>query len=353
MSEKTNISWTATNGQPGATLNCIAGCDRVSPGCAACYAVANAWRMASNPNPAISSVYADVVERQPNGRLDWTGLVRCLPERLGLPHTWAKPRRIFVNSLADTFHPAVPIEFLAELWAMMAMTPRHTYQILTKRPERMAAVLRDPNVAPTVASVIAETPGGIDLIGYDGLDWPLPNVWLGTSVERQQEADQRIPHLLRCPAAVRFLSAEPLLGPIDLARACWGEGHPRAALDIQAAQLSGHPLAGLHWVIAGGQSGGNRTSWLVSTCHTEAPDGTPCQLCGGTGWKPDPNALAWARSLRDQCQAAGVPFFFKQWGGPQSNSGGRLLDGQVWDQQPAPAGGRPGQHVPVAAGARP
>jgi protein gp37 len=167
----------------------------------------------------------------------------------------------------------------------------------------------------------------------------LPNVWLGVSVENQARADERIPLLLDTPAAVRFVSAEPLLGPLNLHRYVWDE----------PSGLAGDWERGLDWCIVGGESGGPPERRLVERCETSSGmpyhqfniEGEPPERagrihkpCSGTGWRPKPEALEWVRSIRDQCQAAGVPFFFKQWGGPTPKSGGRLLDGREWGEMP-------------------
>lgn len=242
------------------------------------------------------------------------------PERLETPLRWRKPRRVFVNSMSDLFHDQVPDEFIASVFAAMAAAPEHTFQILTKRHGRMRALLSRPDF-----HIVA--------VGKDGAaPWPLPNVWMGVSVEDQRWADIRVPALLDTPAAMRFLSCEPLLGPVDLSPWLWWpikDGSFR----------SGMPRRALHWVIAGGESG---------------PGARPMH--------PD-----WARALRDQARAADAAFFFKQWGefspdlslnrhvangrrlkyhrhwwngkGPAmdrvgSKTAGRVLDGRTWDEYP-------------------
>jgi protein gp37 len=187
-------------------------------------------------------------------------------DKIQEPLSWRRPRIVFVNSMSDLFHPEVPVDFIANVFGTMEATPLHTYQVLTKRAGRMASVV-----------------GRWAREGFQ----PPPNVWLGTSVENQRWANIRIPKLVETSAAVRFLSAEPLLGPVDL-----------------SAWLS-DPSA-LHWVIAGGES--------------------------GVGARPvDPE---WIRDLRDQCLDAGVAFFFKQWGGRTPKAGGRELDGRTWEDMP-------------------
>lgn len=281
MSGRTAIEWTDT------TWNPVTGCDKVSPGCDHCYAEGIARRFAGGPG-------------FPNG-FD----VTLRPERLGDPLKWRKPRRVFVNSMSDLFHDAIPDRFIAQVWAIMAATPQHTYQVLTKRHGRMRTLLSSLDFDLAVAEEWTKL--GTDA-GSDREDhtppYPLSNVWLGCSAEDQKWADIRIPALLNTPAAVRFVSAEPLLGPIDLAK---GGLLARDEFD-----------RGLDWVIVGGESG---------------PGARPMH----------PN---WARSLRDQCTATGVAFHFKQWGawGPSDpneelrwwgkKAAGRMLDGRTWDEFP-------------------
>jgi protein gp37 len=199
------------------------------------------------------------------------------PGALLLPLGWRKPRRIFVNSMSDLFHARVPRDFIGRVWDVMARTPQHTYQILTKRPQRMNRVLR---------AMSGE---------------PLPNVWLGTSVEDQPHADQRVPHLLATPAAVRFLSCEPLLGPVALADSWLYRNHA-----MISSSPAVHSRSIVDWVITGGESG---------------PDYRPA----------DPD---WFRSIRDQCVSAGVAYLHKQNGGRTPKSTGRHLDGRTWDEYP-------------------
>jgi protein gp37 len=294
MSENSAIEWT------DATWGPLLGCSKVSEGCRNCYAINEAWKKQHHPHPAVRAAYAGLVEKRSDGSLNWTGKVNFIPERLEIPLRWKTPRRIFVNSMSDLFHGTVSDEAIDHIWAIMAATPRHTYQILTKRPERMAEYLSDPiRIQCSVLDRI--TPA--DRSGSLEWRWPLPNVWLGTSVEHQAAADERIPHLLATPAAVRFLSCEPLLGPIEFSDVT------KRADAVQ--QLGKKAMDGIHWVITGGESGSQH--------------------------RPiDPD---WARSLRDQCQAAGVPFFFKQWSGFRPKAAGRLLDGREWNELPTVAVG--------------
>lgn len=346
MADNTKIEWTDR------TWNVVLGCDRVSPGCDGCYAIPQANMRAANPHPKIAAAFAGLTERT-SGRLDWTGKVNQLSERLAQPLGWKKPQRVFVNSLSDLFHDKIDAAFIAGVFAVMAATPQHTYQILTKRHGRMRSLLNSVEFDLAVAEAwtrLGTTAGSLD--GGDSTPpYPLPNVWLGVSVEDQQRADIRIPALLDTPAAVRWVSAEPLLGPVDLDQPrC--DAHDRreivtdsegrewcepCAADGFSGELSfGHwldPLnGGINWIVAGGESG---------------PGARPMH--------PD-----WARSLRDQCKAADVPFLFKQWGayrwiasdrwdaetgnwvdGPaipervHKKLSGRKLDGRTWDEFPA------------------
>ena len=262
--------------------NPIRGCTRVSRGCGGpgkaggCYAERIAARF-SDPGQPFHSFAKRV-----NGEARWTGKVALIEDRLTEPLRWRKPAKIFVCSTADLFHEALPDGAIDQVFAVMALCPQHTFQILTKRPERMAQYFLDPGrireqeIGRALLS-LGRNHGTTDPLA--GFYLPLPNVWLGVSVEDQATADARIPVLLRTPAAKRFISAEPLLGPVDLGaivRKCTFDG------TIHADGKT-HPIG---WVIAGGESG---------------PGARPAH--------PD-----WFRALRDQCAAASVPFFFKQWG---------------------------------------
>lgn len=313
MGDHSKIEWT------DASWNPIVGCSRVSSGCDNCYAMNQAHRLAAM-HP--SGPYPGTTRKSKNG-IDWTGVVKCLPERLDQPLRWKRPRRIFVNSMSDLFHPTVPFEFIDQVFAVMSLAPQHTFQVLTKRPERMAAYLTREGRQRSIAA--AQHTVGVHLPLFDYPNWPLPNAWLGTSVEDQVTADERIPHLLRCPAAVRWLSCEPLLEPIDLTP-YFDNGEP---------DLIGYEEY-LHWIVVGGESGP----------------------------KARPMHPAWARSLQVQCETAGVPFFFKQWGRwivPQQgeltlnevrrsqyfpeldkrfvsvgkHAAGRWLDGRTWNEYPS------------------
>jgi protein gp37 len=231
---------------------------------------------------------------------------------LTAPLRWKKPRRIFVCSMTDLFAAFVPDDFIDRMFAVMALCPQHTFQILTKRPERMRDYFLAANISERIAeAVTSECPVGGTVahlnITFPNLDigvWPLPNAWLGTSVEDQDAARERIPYLLETPAAVRFLSCEPMLGPIDLTAISARNGVGESVLAPEC------------W----GDCRCNALYGLDPGCRRNGGDGTlerriDWVICGGeSGSQARPMHPEWARSLRDQCVAAGVPFFFKQWG---------------------------------------
>jgi protein gp37 len=339
MAITSSIEWT------DASWNCLAGCEAVSPGCAHCYAATMTRRLEAMGQ----ADYAGLTTAK-----HFNGKVRCLPHKLDVPLKWRKPRRVFVNSMSDLFHEDVPDAFIRQVFGVMSNCGQHTFQILTKRAQRMADWFADQAnrltacqaefVVDDDAYAATRTPTGRNRVRDlraingthgasvgDGNYWPLPNVWLGVSAEDQQRADERIPWLLQTPAAVRFVSAEPLLGAIDL----WKWITPKVCKcrgNTDCECFPGKSL--LDWIIAGGESG---------------PHARPSH--------PD-----WFRSLRDQCQAAGVAFFFKQWGewlpseqdgnpdnprGQELNcssqpvrvgkkAAGRLPDGHEWNEFPTP-----------------
>lgn len=253
----TAIEWTEQ------TWNPTTGCDRISPGCDNCYALTMAKRLKGMGQAKYQN---DGDPRTSGPGFGLTGH----PDTLGEPLRWKKPRRVFVNSMSDLFHARVTTSLITDVWKIMAATPQHTYQILTKRASRLA---------PVLAKVHAEL----------GLTDPLPNVWLGVSVESQKYADLRIPALLTAPAAVRFLSCEPLLGPVDLKQAVRTlgseRGHGLTASFVHAGDCC-RKFHGIDWVIVGGESG---------------PGARPMEL-------------DWAVSLVGQCQTAGTAVFVKQLG---------------------------------------
>ncbi|MAO66223.1 MAG: hypothetical protein CL666_14605 [Balneola sp.] len=337
-----NIEWTDE------TWNVTTGCTRASAGCDNCYAVAMTKRLANIEST--KEKYGGLVNE---GKDHFNGAVRVHADELEKPLHWRKPRKVFVNSMSDLFHPEVPFDFIDKVFAVMALTPEHTYQVLTKRPERMAEYLnmkwlpckrgyesnRFNRVCESATWIVVDHDGKkagnlIDnLFNDEGeykFNWPLSNVWLGTSVENQEAANERIPHLLKCPAAVRFLSCEPLIGAVDLNAVYSGirEHNPKKRYDRDVKAIEE-----IDWVIAGGESGHNAR----------------------------PMHPHWVRSLRDQCETAGVPFFFKQWGAFKPNHGhknrwahkwsdgnyahkvgkknaGRLLDGQEHNEFPTTKG---------------
>lgn len=248
MAEKSPIEWT------DATWNPVVGCSIESAGCTNCYAM----RMAARLDAMRVTKYAGLT-RKSGGRAKWTGKIGCDETALGLPARWTRPRKVFVNSMSDLFHPDVPIDFIRRVWDVMKFTPRHDYQLLTKRPQRMRELL---------------SASGFDL---------LPNVWLGTSVENQA-AVHRIEDLRGTPATVRFISFEPLIGPV---------------VNID--------LSNIAWAIVGGESG---------------PGARPIEE-------------DWVLDLQEICHTYKTAFFFKQWGGANKKASGRLLRGQTYDAMPA------------------
>jgi protein gp37 len=234
MADNSAIEWTE------ATWNPVTGCDRISPGCAHCYARTFAERWRGVPGHAYEQGFD----------------MRLWPERIDQPLRWKRPRQIFVNSMSDLFHPDVPDEFIAEVFATMVEADWHVFQILTKRPERLLEL-------------------------SDELPWP-PHIWMGVSIENRRFV-HRADLLREVPAAIRFISAEPLLGPLE-----------------------GLDLTNLHWLIAGGESGAGHR----------------------------PIREEWVLDLRDLCEASDVAFFFKQWGGFRPKSNGRLLEGREWNAKP-------------------
>ena len=235
LADRSAIEWTE------ATWNPVTGCDQVSPGCAHCYAKTFAERWRGIPGHPYEQGFS----------------LRRWPERLDQPLRWRRPRVIFVNSMSDLFHDDIPDAFIADVFDTMVAADWHVFQILTKRHERLVELA-------------------------DALPWP-PNVWMGVSIENRRFV-HRADYLRRVPAAVRFISAEPLLGPLE-------------RLDLD----------GINWLVAGGESG-----------HRHRP-----------------MRIEWVRELRDRCEHEGVAFFFKQWGGRTPKAGGRLLDGRTWDDMPA------------------
>lgn len=259
MATQSAIEWTET------TWNPIVGCSICSPGCHHCYAMAMARRLkgvalaklSRGEDPGRLRHYIEVIGE--DGR--WNGKMRLVPGALSDPSRWKRPKVIFVNSMSDLFHDNLPVEDIQKVCEVMREVPQHTYQVLTKRAARMRDLLSGP------LREYAE----------------LPQIWWGTSVENKKHGLPRIEELRQAPATTRFLSIEPLLedlGPVD--------------------------LNGIHWVIAGGESGASAR----------------------------PMEADWVRAIRDQCLAQNVKFFFKQWGGRNKKAAGRVLDGRTWDEMP-------------------
>lgn len=315
----TNIEWTHRGETKGESWNMIGGCTKVSEGCSNCYALRDSWRIQNNPKRP--DRYEGVCEKV-NGDVRWTGRINLDWDAVTKPLHWRKPRTVFVASMSDLFHKDVPFDFIGDVWQTMFNSPKHTFQVLTKRPQR-ARQWFDEYWIPAV--------------DYDPEQYVLPNVWLGVTAENQKQADKRIPILADIPARVRFVSAEPLLGPIDFSR----------YLDVidynpQVMYYEEWPRKNLlSWCITGGESGHN-----ARPMHPQ-----------------------WARDIRDQCLEHNVAYFHKQNGEwikqravpgddwthvtfmdeegnihePTNNlefwrvgkkRAGRLLDGKEWSQFP-------------------
>ncbi|WP_280381433.1 DUF5131 family protein [Nocardia wallacei] len=270
----TSIEWTE------ATWNPVTGCDRISAGCDNCYALTMAKRLKAMGS-AKYQTDGDPRTSGPGFGVAFHG------DALDEPLRWRKPRRVFVNSMSDLAHARVSDEQLARVFGVMSAAQQHQFQVLTKRPRRLAKLLSDREFRWRVAECAASrTDEGhanrvFDTISVDDR-WPLPNVWLGTSIEADEYC-WRADELRRTPAAVRFLSCEPLLGALP-------------SLD----------LTGIDWVVVGGES----------------------------GHRFRPLDLDWVRDIRDRCRAQGIALFFKQVGGLRPKSGGRELDGRTWDEMP-------------------
>lgn len=290
----TGIEWTDV------TWNPTRGCSRVSPGCEKCYAERQAARFAGAGGP-----YHGLVRVGPNGPR-WTGDVRLVPDSLTAPLHWRKPRRVFVDSMSDLFHEKISNEDIAAVFGVMAASPQHTFQVLTKRAERMLewfmlVAARRPTVTMEPVAYCLGAMHGVlrrpsAAVAHDGdgrPPWPLPNVWLGVSVEDQQRADERIPPLLATPAAVRFVSYEPALGPVDFQRYIYDGAWMNDPLATR-----GFTATRLNWIIVGGESGPGAREF----------------------------DLAWARSIVAQCRAAGVAMFIKQDSGRLPGIQGRFTD---------------------------
>lgn len=308
MADRTHIEWT------DATWNPIVGCTRVSEGCRNCYAEVMAARF--NQPGQWGEGLARTVDTADGKDHRWTGAVERRDHRtLITPIFWKKPRKVFVCSTSDLFHERVPDAWIDEVFAVMALSPRHTFQVLTKRPERARDYLSRVFATHQIANAALRIGQAANEDHAEQLvrrAWPLPNVWLGTSVEDQPTADARVPLLLGTPAALHWVSYEPALGPVDwrqirLPGELHGQTHD--ALSGYSSDTPWGLIANklpdpfsrgrLGWIVMGGESG---------------PGARPMH--------PD-----WARQTRDQCAPAGVPFLFKQWGGCLPGLLPRLNDG--------------------------
>lgn len=247
MAGTSDIEWTDV------TWNPVAGCNIASSGCTNCYAMRMAARLQAMRHPKYEGT-----TRKSGGRTVWTGRINIDPSTLNEPLNWKRGKRIFVNSMSDLFHDDVPSAFIQNVWAIMAQCPQHQFQVLTKRPERMAALFASGELAP------------------------LPQVWIGTSVE-DEAVVSRIGHLTSISGMTRFVSFEPLIGPVG-------------ALNLR----------GVHWAIVGGESG---------------PSARPMKI-------------EWVDQIKDACRKSGSAFFFKQWGGRNKKAAGRKLHGRTYDEYP-------------------
>lgn len=320
----TKIEWTDD------TWNPVVGCTKVSTGCDNCYAERMALRQAGMeyarynenanceyPQPFEGGKYSDVVN---TSKRCWNGETFCDEKALEIPLHWKKPKLIFVCSMGDLFHPSVPFVFIDRVFAVMALCSQHTFQVLTKRTDRMAEYLtyskRSLKIMDT-ARQIAKGRGGEFMNDAGVICWPLPNVWFGVTAENQEQADKRIPILLQIPAAVRFVSVEPMLGVIKFRKGKKGEIFKCLKCNWQGrhTELTGGNLSiNCPKCNARNTLGSNHENELKDIGHYRGLD-IDWVICGGeSGAGARPMHPDWARSLRDQCMTAGVPFLFKQWG---------------------------------------
>jgi protein gp37 len=314
MADGTHIEWTDS------TWNPITGCSIVSKGCTNCYAMKLAGtRLQHHPSRA-------GLTKMTNAGPVWTGEVRFNEQWLDQPLRWRRPRKIFVCAHGDLFAEGVPDEWIDRVFAVMALCPQHTFQILTKRPARMRGYIGEVRATwtkrgPPVPGSERIYDAALAVTGEEWLpatpaEWPLPNVWLGVSAEDQATADERIPHLLATPAAVRFVSAEPLLGPIDFEPWLpWPGDAPEVAgkswgcQDCDSDRGCDCPLGkAVHNYEEGPTGEDGAPSWIAETRLTL----DQIIVGGESGPNARPMHPAWARSIRDQSQAAGAAFFFKQ-----------------------------------------
>lgn len=335
MADKTAIPWT------NATWNVATGCTKISPGCKHCYMY--------REYPRLKEMGQKSYQKSPFE-------ITLVHDQLTKPLHWKRPRRIFPCSMSDLFHEDIPDSFLVLVYAIMALTPQHTYQVLTKRPENvpgLPATHPDHELVRAPGSTFVSSPTGrnpgwlwgevikgeadeirrlnpkMNLPAYDGT-FPLKNLWLGVSVE-SQDYTYRLDTLARLPAVVHWCSYEPALGPLDLRPwlSCDHSDPDRCndALMALCCVDCSAPRKGLDWVVAGGESGGPEDRMLV---EREKFRNLPLH------WMPKVEAIRWMLDVRNHCVATDTAFFFKQWGGPKPTSGGADLGGREWLQFPEP-----------------
>lgn len=345
MSDNSLIQWCM------ATWNFLIGCTKKSKGCANCYAIRQAWRMMHNPNPKIAKKFAGTVHKDSKGELNWTGHINFDAETLALPLHWRLPKQIFVNSLSDLFHPNVKDEWIDAAFAVMALCPQHTFQILTKHPDRAVRYFLNESLnspwEKRREAIEAAMDFRMNAIGQQAFDrfdvmfsgdaksddfvqfdLPLPNVHILTSVEDQPSADERFPWLLRIPAAVHGVSAEPLLGPVNLylpesdcnhlsmdgyGPDLWKCGLCNGILrEVELSPTRVAHVPALDWVIVGGESGPKARVMRVD----------------------------WARDLIQQCKQVKVPVFMKQVGRwPSGDPDEFVTSGDTWSNSDESEGG--------------
>lgn len=323
MSDNSHIQWT------DATWPITTGCTEAGPDCLHCYARQHSWRLAHNPNRKVAQAYQNVTTKTSNGRVQWTGTLNCLAERLDWPLKWKQPRRIFVANMSDLFHEDVPFSFIDQVFAVIFLCPQHTFQVLTKRPKRMMEYFT-PESASRVSriahSLVVDGKAGDrrqDFATSVNYFWPLSHVWIGTSVGTQKAAAERIPLLQKVPAAVRFLSCEPLLEQVYLGQYltspnldwihAWEKELKSDLNGVRYLPLpsgAGIPVEkNIHWVIVGGESGHNAR---------------PC-------------SLDWIHEIVQQCRDAGIAVYIKQLGTAWAKQSGNRMDSKGGNPEVWPA----------------
>lgn len=297
MTANSNIEWT------DASWNPVVGCTKVSTACSNCYAIPDAWRMGHNPNPKLSSVYSGLVEKRPAGNLEWTGEVKTLPDRLNIPLHWKKPRKIFVNSQSDLFHEKVEDDFIYKVFERILLGHWHIFQILTKRPERMAKLV------PSIMFNLYRNYSGDANVN-------LNNLWLGVTTENQEQFDKRISCLMEIKAQfpwwIVFLSCEPLLGEINFTKS---DKHSDFNYLAGTGVDCRSPCQTVPNVY------GNKIDWVI--------------LGSESGHKARKMEEDWARWIVRQCEITQTPVFYKQ---KLDEKGKKIslpvLDGRTWVEFP-------------------